>query len=143
MKPSYTYSATILRWIDGDSCEVMFQLGFSIAVKQSIRLWGIDTSELRGGTPELKYLGMLAKQYVEEMAPVGTEVTIVTHKKGKFGRYLGEIYQGSDASLSLNEALKLQRLAVDYFGQSKSEVLSAHQQNAEFHAQQRDSESKE
>ena len=69
MKPSYTYSATILRWIDGDSCEVMFQLGFSIAVKQSIRLWGIDTSELRGGTPELKYLGMLAKQYVEEMAP--------------------------------------------------------------------------
>ena len=86
---------------------------------------GIDTSELRGGTPELKYLGMLAKQYVEEMAPVGTEVTIVTHKKGKFGRYLGEIYQGSDASLSLNEALKLQRLAVDYFGQSVRGSCSA------------------
>ena len=65
MEPIFQYAARVHRWIDGDSVILDIDCGFSVYLaKQSVRLMGIDTSETRGGTPELKWLGNLAKQYV-------------------------------------------------------------------------------
>ena len=51
MTPAYQYSATVIRWIDGDSVILDIDCGFDLALKgQNVRLMGIDTSETRGGT---------------------------------------------------------------------------------------------
>jgi len=80
---------------------------------------------VRGGSQDLKSLGKLAKQFVQDALPVGKEVTIKTHKEGKFGRILAEIYINGGED-SLNELLLKKQLAVKYYGQSKSLILKQH-----------------
>jgi len=128
MTPAYQYSATVVRWIDGDSVILDIDCGFDMTLKgQNVRLMGIDTSETRGGTQELKWLGNLAKKFCIEAAPIDSRVTIKTYldKKGKFGRILADIYP-EDNQASLNDTLRLERLAVDYHGQNKSELINQH-----------------
>ena len=66
----YTYKANIRSIYDGDSCRVDLDLGMSVwqLHNQSIRLYGIDTAEIRGGTVETKALGNLAKDYLKKRA---------------------------------------------------------------------------
>ena len=88
MDIEWLYHATCERVVDGDSIILTIDAGFDVLLsKQSVRLYGIDTAETRGGTPELKALGNLAKDYVKKMVPEGSGLLIRTHmdRKGKFG----------------------------------------------------------
>lgn len=139
---TYLYKATVVRCVDGDSVIFDIDCGFDVQLKaQSVRLYGIDTAETRGGTPELKVLGNIAKDYVTQMIPVGSEVLLKTHldRKGKFGRILAEIYMpetvGSEGyqEKSLNQILLDELLAVPYHGQSKEDIINQHLINVEHH----------
>jgi micrococcal nuclease len=89
----YNYEATIRRWVDGDTVDVDIDLGFGLVYSnQRLRLYGIDAYESRTRNLDEKKKGLAAKDYVNEMAPVGTKVTIITHKTGKYGRILAEIF---------------------------------------------------
>tara|TARA_R100001129_G_scaffold121408_1_gene84273 strand:+ start:879 stop:1328 length:450 start_codon:yes stop_codon:yes gene_type:complete len=142
MKMDWLYRATCERVVDGDSIILTIDAGFDILLsKQSVRLHGIDTSETRGGTPELKALGILAKNYVKQMVPEGSELLIRTHLdgRGKFGRILAEVFmpeapdtEGYQAK-SLNNILVDELLAVPYHGQSKEDVINQHLINVEHH----------
>jgi len=142
VKMDWLYHATCERVVDGDSIILTIDVGFDILLsKQSVRLYGIDTSETRGGTPELKALGILAKNYVKHMVPEGSELLIRTHLdgRGKFGRILAELYlleapdtEGYQAK-SLNDILVDELLAVPYHGQSKEDVINQHLINVEHH----------
>ena len=106
----YTYKAQISRIIDGDSVVCLIDLGFSVMLKQSVRLFAIDTAETRGGTQGTKALGNLAKDYLKNELPEGCTVMLRTYidKRGKFGRVLASIYkQEGDGfqTKSLNTAL--------------------------------------
>ena len=139
---TYLYKATVVRCIDGDSVIFDIDCGFDVQLKaQSVRLYGIDTAETRGGTPELKVLGNIAKDYVTQMIPVGSEVLLKTHldRKGKFGRILAEIYMPETVGVegyqekSLNQILLDELLAVPYHGQSKEDIINQHLINVEHH----------
>lgn len=139
---TYLYKAEVVRCIDGDSVILNIDCGFDVQLKgQSVRLYGIDTAETRGGTPELKVLGNLAKEYVTQMIPVGSEVLIKTHldRKGKFGRILAEIYMPETVGVegyqkkSLNQILLDELLAVPYHGQSKEDIINQHLINVQHH----------
>ena len=135
----YTYKANIRSIYDGDSCRVDLDLGMGVWLhNQSIRLYGIDTAEIRGGTPETKALGNLAKDYLRNELTEGCTVMLRTYidKRGKFGRVLASIYkQEGDGfqTRSLNTALLDMRLAVEYHGQSKKEVMAQHLENVKYH----------
>ena len=135
----YTYKATIRSVYDGDSCRVDLDLGMGVWLhNQSIRLYGIDTAEIRGGTVETNALGNLAKDYLKSELPEGCTVMLRTYidKRGKFGRVLASIYkQEGDGfqTRSLNTALLDMRLAVEYHGQSKAEVMAQHLENVKYH----------
>jgi micrococcal nuclease len=135
----YTYKANIRSIYDGDSCRVDLDLGMGVWLhNQSIRLYGIDTAEIRGGTVETKALGNLAKDYLRNELPEGCTVMLRTYidKRGKFGRVLASIYkQEGDGfqTKSLNTALLDMRLAVEYHGQSKAEVMAQHLENVKYH----------
>lgn len=104
------YRATVTRIIDGDTIEVDIDLGFKTTLqKERIRLLGIDTPELRSKDESERARAKLAKEYVESVIPVGTEVRITTRKdeKGKYGRYLAQVvYRREDgSSYSLSQSL--------------------------------------
>ena len=105
----YEYRAIVKKIYDGDTITVDIDLGFGIWLnKQSIRFWGIDTPEIRG---EERPEGLIAKGMLMKWIPVGTEITLRTHKdkKGKYGRWLGEILVADSAKrgsfISINERL--------------------------------------
>lgn len=89
----YNYEATIRRWVDGDTVDVDIDLGFGLVYSnQRLRLYGIDAYESRTRNLDEKKKGLEAKDYVNKMAPEGTKVSIITHKEGKYGRILAEVF---------------------------------------------------
>ena len=65
---------------------------------------------------------------MQKHCPKGSYITLKTHldKKGKFGRILGEIIVDEN---NLNQQMIEENLAVEYNGQSKSEIEKEHQVN--------------
>ena len=117
----YEYSATIRRWVDGDTVDVTLDLGFDILYNNRIRLYGINTPESRTRDLEEKKRGLAAKDRVKELCPVGSSITLKTTKdgRGKFGRILGEIFVPG-AVQSINQLLVEEGHAVEYFGGNKT-----------------------
>lgn len=103
-KEMYKYEATVRRWVDGDTVDVDIDLGFGIIFhNQRLRLYGIDAYESRTRDLDEKEKGLAATAFVNEMAPVGSKVTIVTYKTGKYGRILAEVFL--DDYTNLNKLL--------------------------------------
>ena len=124
----YTYRAKVVHIVDGDTVDLDIDLGFSVWLRKTrIRLLGIDTPECRTRDLEEKVYGMMAKDFVKDSIPVGTEVIVKTvlDNEGKFGRVLGEVFMLNNET-SLNEQLLEAHLAVPYEGQSKEEIQAAH-----------------
>ncbi len=127
----YTYSAELLKVIDGDTIEVDFDLGFGVWLRnQRIRLNGIDTPESRTANKEEKVRGELSKAKLKEILTVGKRLTVTTSidPNEKFGRILGIIT--NEAGVNVNKWLIENNYAVAYSGQNKELVQEAHQKNA-------------
>lgn len=103
----YTYQATVLRVIDGDTIDIDIDLGFAIRQKMKIRLHGINAPET--STPE----GKVAKRWLAEKLPVGTSIVVKTVKdrQEKYGRYLGTVFLND---VNINALLIEERLAIPY-----------------------------
>ena len=104
----YQYKAKVDRVVDGDTMDLIIDLGFKITTNQRIRLAGIDTPEtynVKRESEEYKK-GKAAKDFVvKRLADNNNEVVIETDKlTGKFGRYIGTIHL-ADSEVSLNEEL--------------------------------------
>ena len=111
----YTYHATVDRVVDGDTIDLIIDLGFKITTNQRIRLRGINTPEtynVKKDSEEYK-AGMKAKEYVlKRMEENQNHVIIETEKDiGKYGRYIG-IIRMADSNESLNDELVNKGLAV-------------------------------
>lgn len=127
----YEYRCEIDRVIDGDTVDIHIDLGFGVWLKnERVRLVGIDAPESRTSDVVEKVFGLLAKQRVEELLPVGS--THILHSKdfkGKFGRILGDIEIGDNSGKTLTGILLEEHLAVEYTGQSKKSITEAHELN--------------
>ena len=117
----YEYKAKLLRIVDGDTVDVLIDVGFSTFKKERVRLYGINTPECRTRNLEEKKKGLAAKDRLEEIiASFGENFLIKTQidKKGKYGRILGEIFS-LDKSSNANQMLLSEGHAVEYFGGKK------------------------
>lgn len=129
MEP-FCYRATVVRVVDGDTIRLDIDLGFDIVLNnQSVRLYRVDTPECRTRDLKEKAAGLLAKSVVKGFVDQGSKVVIKTSldTKGKFGRILGTII--TDEGVNINEHLINNNYAVEYYGQSKDDVNSLHQEN--------------
>ena len=127
----YEYSCTVERVVDGDTIDVVLDLGFDILYKSRVRLYGIDTPESRTRDKDEKVRGKMAAAFLKEAVDNGAKVVIETKLKdsrGKYGRVLGNVVVDG---VNINEALIKNFLAVAYFGQSKDEVEAEHLVNRE------------
>ena len=129
----FTYQATILRIVDGDTVDVDIDLGFSVWLKkQRVRMMGIDTPESRTRDKEEKVRGLLSKKKLAELCPVGSIVQLMTAKdknKGKFGRILGTLVVNG---VDVNQWLLENNYAVPYLGQSKDDIEKGHLTNRQI-----------
>jgi micrococcal nuclease len=128
----WTYRAEVIRVIDGDTIVVDIDLGFETWIRgQSIRLANIDTPEVRTKDLREKAAGNLSRDRVIELIE-NKDITINTikDKTEKFGRMLGIIF--NHQGININETLLLERLAVEYNGQSKQLILERQNQNIEY-----------
>lgn len=112
-EPSYRYRAKLGRVVDGDTMDVVIDLGFYVVLRERVRLEGIDTPEIyrvKKDSEEYKR-GMEAKEYVEKrLKDNGNELIIETKKRGKWRRWLATVYL-NDSPKTLNEELVEQGLA--------------------------------
>ena len=106
----YTYYTKIDKVVDGDTCDVFIDLGFSVWHKERVRLAGIDTAEKN--TP----LGKALKEFLIKNLE-GKLVKLEVSKPDKYGRYLGKVYLNSEESI--NDQLIRNGLAKPYGGDSK------------------------
>jgi len=119
----------VTKVVDGDTVDVLLDMGFDIKYKSRVRLFGIDTPESRTRNKEEKVRGLLSKVYLKDAIKKAKKLTIKTHKgseTGKFGRILGEIFADG---INLNLKMCNEGYAVQYYGQNKSLVESAHMKN--------------
>jgi len=125
----YEYQCEVKRIVDGDTVDVIIDLGFSIHFSTRVRLYGIDTPESRTRNKDEKVRGFLSKDYLKEWLDQGG-VIIRTYrdKKGKFGRVLGEMVVGGR---NINLLMVEENYAVKYEGQSKDDIKKEHEINRE------------
>ena len=121
----------VVKIIDGDTIDVILDLGFDILHKSRVRLFGIDTPESRTRNLEEKKRGLISKAFLKNKIKLAKKLTIKTHKgseTGKFGRILGDVFvDGKSVNMMLCKA----NHAVQYYGQNKSLVEKAHMKNRE------------
>jgi micrococcal nuclease len=101
----YFYNAVVTSIYDGDTIRANIDLGFNTWIfNQKLRLVGIDTPEIRG---KERPQGLLAKDFVIERIPVGSEIYVMTQKDKteKYGRYLATIFYGGSDMKNLNVEL--------------------------------------
>lgn len=123
----YEYNCKVKKVVDGDTVDVVIDLGFSIHYSSRVRLYGIDTPESRTRNKDEKVRGLMSKQYLIDALSKG-QVVIKTRKdkKGKFGRVLGEMYVDD---ININLKLVEEFLAVKYEGQNKADIEKEHELN--------------
>jgi micrococcal nuclease len=107
--PNYNFNATVVRWVDGDTVQLLIDLGFYVFVKVKCRLSHVNAPESK--TPA----GPAATKFSEAFAPVGFPVVVHSTKADKYGRFLVDVYRPNDDK-SLNMELVATGNAVVYEG---------------------------
>jgi micrococcal nuclease len=113
--------------VDGDTIDVIIDLGFDILFASRVRLAGIDTPESRTTDKAEKALGIEAKEYLKKHIKDAKSVVIRTEKMDsseKYGRILGWVYVNGDSE-SLNNKMINDGYAWGYLGDTKIKDFEA------------------
>jgi len=107
--------------VDGDTIDVIIDLGFDILFSSRVRLAGIDTPESRTTDKAEKALGLEAKEYLKKQLKDAKSVVIRTEKMDsseKYGRILGWVYVNGESE-SINNKMINDGYAWGYLGDTK------------------------
>jgi micrococcal nuclease len=122
MSARFWYGATVLRVVDGDTVDLMIDLGFNIHHKIRVRLYGVNTPETRTKDLAEKQMGLSAKKFTEDWISKHKWVYVNTipDKNDKYGRVLARIFSSEDIDDVKTACLNLDIIesgyAREYFG---------------------------
>ena len=111
----------VLKVVDGDTIDVIIDLGFDVSFTSRVRLAGIDTPESRTTDAREKILGVEVKDYLKKALEGATDIVIRTEKADsseKYGRILGWLFINRQTD-SLNMELVNKGYAWSYDGGTK------------------------
>lgn len=116
-----SYRATFESCYDGDTCDFTVHLGLSVRTRQTVRLYGIDTPELRG---DERNAGMKVRNFVVRILQSSHQIELLVpqrrncgwadddcDERGKYGRLLANVVADGQ---SLNALLLATRRATLY-----------------------------
>ena len=121
------YVKQVTKVVDGDTIDVVIDLGFDISFTSRVRLAGIDTPESRTRDLAEKALGLESKKYLADRIKAAKNVVIRTEKinsSEKFGRILGWLYLDGESN-SINHEMIEKGYAWGYLGDTKVKDFSA------------------
>lgn len=119
---NYVRKAKVVRVVDGDTIDVLVDLGFDITIKERVRLARINAPEMTGAE---KTKGALAKAFLVKLLEGREFVIVQTVKdKEKYGRYLAEVtfidealsVGGIEKVVNLSDSMLAEGYAVPYKG---------------------------
>jgi micrococcal nuclease len=111
----------VTKVVDGDTIDVIIDLGFDIMFSSRVRLAGIDTPESRTTDKVEKALGLESKEYLKKNLKDAKSIVIKTEKMNsseKYGRILGWLYINDDIE-SINDKMISDGYAWGYLGETK------------------------
>ena len=111
----------VTKVVDGDTIDVIIDLGFDIMFSSRVRLAGIDTPESRTTDKVEKSLGLESKEYIKKNLKDAKPIVIKTEKMNsseKYGRILGWLYINNDTE-SINDKMINDGYAWGYLGETK------------------------
>ena len=88
----YIYKAELVRVVDGETVDLMIDLGFDTSRKERFRLYGVDAPEMRTEA------GKAAKAWIEDALMPLEAIYVETiqletkAKRDKYGRFLAVLY---------------------------------------------------
>ena len=121
------YVREVKNVVDGDTIDVIIDLGFDILFASRVRLAGIDTPESRTTDKKEKALGLEAKEYLKKQLKDAKSVVIRTEKMDsseKYGRILGWVYINGESE-SINNKMINDGYAWGYLGDTKVKDFDA------------------
>lgn len=110
----------IAKVVDGDTVDLVVDLGFSLYKKERCRVAGIDTPESRTRDKKEKVYGLEAKAYLQGLLENAVGLVVRTEKDGKYGRMLGHLYC-DNLNMSINELMVVSGHAWPYDGGKKDD----------------------
>lgn len=109
-KNLYVYRSKVISVYDGDTITCDIDCGFGVILrKQKIRLYGINTPEVRGDS---KNEGIKVRDILrEKILDKDIYLESIKDKKGKYGRWLGIVHYDG---VNINDWLLDNNYAVKY-----------------------------
>lgn len=121
---------------DGDTFRVELDLGFKLKYTTSVRLFGVNTAEMKDKSDIAKLAEALANFAISKLAKAKLQdfirknngkLIIRSHGLDKYGRFLGEVW-GDETQPTINKQLITEGLALEYFGVGKKEAFDPSKQ---------------
>lgn len=110
----------IAKVVDGDTVDVIIDLGFGLSKKERCRVAGIDTPEKRTRDLKEKQYGIEATEFMTGLLNSAENLIVRTEKDGKYGRMLGWFYC-NNVQGSLNNLMIEAGYAWEYHGEKKDD----------------------
>jgi micrococcal nuclease len=113
----WIYNAEVKKVVDGDTFDIVIDLGFDTLKKGRVRLYGVNTPESRTSNLEEKQKGLAAKEFTDQWltrANHKVKIETVIDKNEKYGRVLAKVWDASGNCL--NTDIVAAGLAREYYG---------------------------
>jgi micrococcal nuclease len=113
----WIYNAEVKKVVDGDTFDIVIDLGFDTLKKGRVRLYGVNTPESRTSNVEEKKMGLAAKEFTDQWltkANHKVKIETIIDKNEKYGRVLAKVW--NEAGNCLNDDIIASGLARAYFG---------------------------
>lgn len=110
----YHYKLKDIRVVDGDTIDCLIDLGCSIFIRRTMRLYGINAPEMHGSTLQAATITTnRLKQLIMSTTTVYGKT--ILDKSDKYGRLLIVLYPSDDINQkSFNDILLEEKLCVSY-----------------------------
>lgn len=118
----FWYGARVVNVVDGDTVDLMIDLGFNIHHKIRVRLFGVNTPESRTKDVAEKEMGLKAKSFTKDWLDRHQWVFVNTipDKNDKYGRILAKVYSSDQVddpkTACLNVDIVQAGFAREYYG---------------------------
>jgi micrococcal nuclease len=112
------YRAQVIYVVDGDTLDLLVELGFDLQLRTRVRVYGVDTPETKGRT---RVKGLEAKAFVERVVLKGSILMEPLMNHDKYGRTLAKIQYWDELGVwhDLSQELLKAGLAKEYYGGTK------------------------
>ncbi|NBV30863.1 MAG: nuclease [Chitinophagaceae bacterium] len=101
----FMYKAQVIKVIDGDTLDIVIDLGFDTLKKGRVRLYGVNTPESRTSNVEEKQKGLAAKEFTDQWltrANHKVKIETVIDKNEKYGRLLANVWDANGSCLNVD-----------------------------------------